>query len=80
MTNGARLCAAGAECAFRVRFAPYLLSGPEGPEPALGFSKKIWSPTSKCHEQAKQQNNKSFRPTSPGSRERFFDFYVIIIR
>ncbi len=52
----------------------FLLSGPEGPEPALGFFEKktrivpLWS-------RSKQQNNnKSFRPTSPGVAGTFFFF------
>ena len=56
-----------------------LLSGPEGPEPALGFFEKkprivpLWSFCSK----AKQQ--KFFAQQARGSRERFFFLFFVFV-
>ena len=54
-----------------------LLGGPEDPEPAPGFKKPrivpLWS-------RSKQNNNQFLAQRARGSRERFFRFYVIIIK
>jgi len=63
-----------------------LIIGPKGPEPALGFFGKKTpdcpkkSGVPRRHVDGNKQNNiKSFRPTSPGVARTFFSFYVIII-
>ncbi len=52
-----------------------LLGGPEGPEPALGFS-KIWSPTSTCREAtSKTTTTKAFAQPARGSRDFFVTYF-----
>ncbi len=54
-----------------------VIGGPEGPEPALGFS-KIWSPTSTCREAASKPTKKRPSDSEPGGhgRANVFLFYV----
>jgi hypothetical protein len=55
-----------------------LLSGPEGPEPALGFFEKKPGLSHFGREQASKRT-KVFRPTSPGvARTFFFLFFVFV--
>jgi hypothetical protein len=49
-----------------------LLGGPEGPEPALGFSKNLVSHVDMSHVDGKQQaKQQKFLPNQPGGRAIF---------
>jgi hypothetical protein len=67
-----------ARTARLTNFSPFILhltKGPKGPEPALGFFEK--NGLSHFGREAKQNNNKSFRPTSPGVARTFLRYYYV---
>jgi hypothetical protein len=61
------------------RFLLFLLSGPEGPEPALGFFEKKPGLSHSCRWQQQSKTTKVFAQQARGSRERFFVLRYIII-